>query len=129
MEQERTERLVVGRMADARGERENVMVTMRDGKIAHIASWNDATRPEAGDVDARDALLLPGLVDIHVHGGAGRYVMEGTDESLGAIAVHLARHGVTGFLSTTVTGPKEQEAAAINAAVNRIGTRIGPNSA
>jgi N-acetylglucosamine-6-phosphate deacetylase len=100
-------------MADARGERERVVLTVADGRIVELGSDDDSVRPEPGDIEAREALLLPGFVDIHIHGGAGRYLMEGTADALEAVAVHLARHGVTGFLATTITAPWEQQAQAL----------------
>ena len=106
-------RILVGRMADALGERAGMCVRVADGRIVGLESWNDATTPEPDDLDARDALLVPGFIDIHVHGGVGRYVMEGTADALDTIAVHLASHGVTGFLATTVTGPWAQQAQAL----------------
>ena len=69
--------------------------------------------PQPGDMDARDALLVPGFIDIHVHGGAGRYVMEGTTDALDAIAVHLAsawRHRIPG---DHCDRPWEQQAQAL----------------
>ena len=113
MTQQPTTRILAGRIADALGERENVMVTVEDGRIASLEAITNATHPQPGDVDARDALLVPGFIDIHVHGGAGRYVMEGTQDALQAFARHLARHGVTGFLATTVTAPWEQQVQAL----------------
>jgi N-acetylglucosamine-6-phosphate deacetylase len=56
-------------------------------------------------VDFGDAILAPGLIDIHIHGGAGHDVMEGSDEGLAAIERMLAQHGVTSYCPTTVTGP------------------------
>jgi len=111
-------RILAKKMADAEGVRERVLLSVQDGKIASVDSWNDATRPESFDVDARDALLLPGFLDIHVHGGAGRAVMEGTEDALNAVAVHLARHGVTGFLSTTITAGWDDQLAALRMAAN-----------
>jgi N-acetylglucosamine-6-phosphate deacetylase len=99
-------------MADAQGEREQVAVTMEDGKIAEIAPL-EGLSSAPGDLDARDALLLPGFIDIHVHGGGGRYLMEGTADALEAVAAHLARYGVTGFLSTTITAPWSEQAEAL----------------
>ncbi len=107
-------RILAGRIADAQGEREQMAVTVENGRIAALEPWDAQTRPQPGDIDARDALLLPGFVDIHVHGGAGRYVMEGTDDALDAIAAHLGRHGVTGFLATTITAPWPQQAHALD---------------
>jgi N-acetylglucosamine-6-phosphate deacetylase len=111
--QQQTTRILAGRIVDAQGERENVAVTIADRRIVALENITNALRPRSGDIDARDALLLPGFIDIHVHGGAGRYVMEGTQDAMQAIARHLARHGVTGFLATTVTGPWEQQAQAL----------------
>jgi N-acetylglucosamine-6-phosphate deacetylase len=106
-------RIVAGRVVDARGEREQVLVTVEHGKIAGLEPWSESTRPQPGDVDAREALLAPGFIDIHVHGGAGRYIMEASEEALDAVARHLARYGVTGFLATTITGPWDLQAGAL----------------
>lgn len=108
-------RLIVGKAADARGEREKVAVTLTGGRITEIAPIADV-RPEPGDIEARDGLLLPGFIDIHVHGGAGRYLMDGTAETLDTVAAHLAAFGVTGFLSTTITAPWEEKAQALDVA-------------
>jgi N-acetylglucosamine-6-phosphate deacetylase len=111
-----TVRIRVGRMADVRCERTNVLLTLQGDRIVELSPWNEQTRPAPGDIDARDALLLPGFIDIHVHGGAGRYLMEGTEEAQQVTAAHLARHGVTGFLATTITGPWEQQAQVLETA-------------
>jgi len=51
--------------------------------------------------------ILPGFLDLHVHGGAGRDAMEG-EEAVRALArFHLA-HGTTALLPTTVTAPPEE---------------------
>ena len=47
--------------------------------------------------------LVPGFIDVHIHGGAGRDVMEGTREAIEAISRFLAGHGTTAYLATTVT--------------------------
>lgn len=49
--------------------------------------------------------LSPGFIDIHVHGGVGFDVMDGTEEALISISRGLASFGVTGFLPTTMTAP------------------------
>lgn len=112
---------------DARGERERLMVTVEGGRIASLDTWDNETRPQSGDLDARNSLILPGFLDIHIHGGVGRNVMEATPESLDAISVHLSRHGVTGFLATTITGPLQttQKALAVTAQRMREGSTPG----
>ncbi len=106
-------RILAGRSADARGERAEVVVTVREGRIVELAPWDKSLTPAPGDIEARDGLLLPGFIDIHIHGGAGRYLMEGTAKAQDVVAAHLARRGVTGFLVTTITAPWEEQAQAL----------------
>jgi N-acetylglucosamine-6-phosphate deacetylase len=49
-------------------------------------------------------LILPGFIDLHVHGGGGRDVMEGGDAAA-VIAQRHAAHGTTAMLATTMTAP------------------------
>jgi N-acetylglucosamine-6-phosphate deacetylase len=49
-------------------------------------------------------LILPGFIDLHVHGGGGRDIMEGANAIDTVAAVH-ARHGTTSLLATTMTAP------------------------
>lgn len=51
-----------------------------------------------------DRFILPGFVDLHVHGGGGADCMEGADSVLRLARFH-ARHGTTALLATTVTAP------------------------
>ncbi|HLI48959.1 MAG TPA: N-acetylglucosamine-6-phosphate deacetylase [Chthonomonas sp.] len=106
-------RLLAGKVADALYVRERAMVVLEDGRITEVESWDSATRPEEADIDARRWFLVPGFVDIHVHGGAGRYVMEADEDAMQEVSYHLARHGVTGYLPTTVTGPRERLTAVL----------------
>ena len=82
---------------------------MDSGIIAAVGSRDAVSIPsQARVVDFGDSILTPGLIDIHVHGGAGHDVMEGSDESLAAIERLMVRHGVTSYCPTTVTAPLEQ---------------------
>jgi N-acetylglucosamine-6-phosphate deacetylase len=47
--------------------------------------------------------LVPGFIDVHIHGARGRDVMEGTREAVGVVSRYLALHGTTSYLATTVT--------------------------
>jgi len=49
-------------------------------------------------------LILPGFIDLHVHGGGGHDVMEGGDAAQHIAALHV-RHGTTAMLATTMTAP------------------------
>ncbi len=79
---------------------------IEDGVIAAVGIRDDVRMPGNARVfDFGDAVLAPGLIDIHIHGGAGHDVMEGSDESLAAIERSMAAHGVTSYCPTTVTAP------------------------
>ncbi len=55
--------------------------------------------------DHGDDLICPGLIDVHVHGGAGYDAMDDAPEAMECISGYLAAGGVTGFLATTQTAP------------------------
>jgi N-acetylglucosamine-6-phosphate deacetylase len=60
--------------------------------------------PQPADVELLDAVVVPGFVDIHVHGGGGASFSAGApEEALTAINTHRA-HGTTTMLASTVTG-------------------------
>ncbi len=52
--------------------------------------------------------LVPGLIDLHIHGTKGNDVMDGSVEAIQTISRDLASEGVTGFLATTMTASAEQ---------------------
>lgn len=66
-----------------------------------------------GALDLGDVAIIPGLIDIHIHGREARDVMDADLESLEIISASLARFGVTGFLATTVTSAWDQIIAAL----------------
>ncbi len=72
-------------------------------------------RPAGVDrvLDLGAATLLPGLVDIHVHGGAGFDSLDPEPAALRGMSVHLAQHGVTSFVPTTVTASRTEIDAAV----------------
>ncbi len=82
-----------------------------DGRIAAISGTRISGREAR---DSTQALLLPGFVDLHVHGGGGRDVMEGGDAAAQVARQH-ARHGTTAMLATTMTAPYEDLEQALRA--------------
>ncbi|HEY8358352.1 MAG TPA: N-acetylglucosamine-6-phosphate deacetylase [Ramlibacter sp.] len=81
------------------------------GRIAEIEG---AATSEAQARASGKPLLLPGFIDLHVHGGGGRDVMEGGDAGL-AVARRHAVHGTTALLATTMTAPIEDLELALSA--------------
>jgi N-acetylglucosamine-6-phosphate deacetylase len=55
-----------------------------------------------------DYHLLPGLMDLHIHGIHGKDVMDASEEALQEMSHALAAQGVTGFLATTMTARAAQ---------------------
>ena len=72
-----------------------------DGRIQVISG------DEVDEKRARDSgrpIVMPGFIDLHVHGGEGRDIMEGGDAALAVARCH-ASHGTTSLLATTMTAP------------------------
>lgn len=76
-----------------------------DGRISAI-------KPSA-KADASKT-ILPGFIDLHVHGGGGFDVMDGS-KGLATIARVQARYGTTSFLATTMTAPQDELLAVVKA--------------
>jgi N-acetylglucosamine-6-phosphate deacetylase len=83
-----------------------------DGRIARAEGSALPAGMEPGDGGA--PILIPGFVDLHVHGGGGRDSMEGGD-ALATIAATHARHGTTALLATTMTAPRAEIESALAA--------------
>lgn len=69
-------------------------------------------------IDGKDKnwLLLPGYIDMHIHGSAGHDTMDATQLALHQMARSLVQEGVTGFLATTMT----QSIEAIESALTNV---------
>ena len=80
-----------------------------------------------GRIEAVDDYILPGFIDLHVHGGAGRDIMEGGDAALQVASQH-AQHGTTALLATTMTAPTEDLRASL-AAVGALCREGAPGAA
>lgn len=64
--------------------------------------------PRGRVIDYRDAMLMPGFVDIHVHGwGRGSFAWKGERQSLRAMSRDLVNAGVTSWLATSATLPQD----------------------
>jgi N-acetylglucosamine-6-phosphate deacetylase len=64
--------------------------------------------PPGGMVlDAAGRAVIPGLIDLHVHGAGGADVMDGTPEAVATVSRTLARVGTTAYLGTTFLRPRQ----------------------
>jgi N-acetylglucosamine-6-phosphate deacetylase len=85
----------------------------RDSKIAAIGVQTPPNISGISVIDAQGLTLLPGFIDIHVHGAVGADTMDADPESLRQMSVFFARQGVTGFTPTTLTSSHQQTLAAL----------------
>jgi len=92
------------------------VLEIREGRIASVRAPKPGEVPGPLDVDARDLLVAPGLVDTHVHGGFGLDQMDGNEETIRRHAALLPSRGVTAFLVTPLTAPWPSITAAVRAA-------------
>jgi N-acetylglucosamine-6-phosphate deacetylase len=77
-----------------------------DGRIAAI----EGQRADPARND--EPYILPGFIDLHVHGGGGADVMDG-GEAMTTIARTHARYGTTSLLATTMTAPRDELKAVV----------------
>ena len=91
-------------------------IEIEDGKILRVGK--DLPRKEEDlAVDcAGSYTVVPGFVDVHIHGCAGADTCDATREALEAMAAFLLAHGVTSFCPTTMTTSRETIQAALLAA-------------
>src|SRR5918993_5020037 len=74
-------------------------------RIAAIEGRERVDTPGATIVDVRDHYVVPGFIDVHVHGTLGRDTLDDA-QAIAAIAATLPRYGVTAFCPTSVAcGP------------------------
>ncbi|NOU98404.1 N-acetylglucosamine-6-phosphate deacetylase [Paenibacillus sp. LMG 31456] len=94
---------------------ENGWIHFAEGLIEEIgsgSSFDDSkhrtgtTDEQAEVIDGRKGWVLPGFIDVHVHGGYGYDFMDADSAGLDAITRFHAQHGTATMLATTVTASK-----------------------
>ncbi len=89
------------------------------GELLHegglVLRVQGAPVPESEVRSGQLPIVLPGFVDLHVHGGGGYDTMAGGD-AVAHLARQHARHGTTSLLATTMTAPRAEIEAALRAA-------------
>ncbi len=73
-----------------------------DSKIQGIIPANEVPG-SAQVIDAAGKYIIPGLIDMHIHGYMGEDASDGSYEGLRVMAEGVAKNGVTSFLPTTMT--------------------------
>jgi N-acetylglucosamine-6-phosphate deacetylase len=110
--------LCANRLFTPQQEISDPLVFIEDGIISEVSSRGRREVPKnATEIDVTrhfaEAILAPGFVDIHMHGGAGLDVMRASAADLPRLNEFLTKHGVTGYFPTTVAAPLDQTCAAL----------------
>jgi N-acetylglucosamine-6-phosphate deacetylase len=101
-------------------------LTLSAGRIASIRGIPMDTIAAR---DAKQSIILPGFVDLHVHGGGGHDMMDAGDACETIARMHV-KFGTTAMLATTLTAPREDLVHAFDALATvmraqRAGTAFG----
>lgn len=86
---------------------EDYFMEVKDGVIVGFS------KNEPEEYEYLGAIVAPGLVDTHIHGYAGKDIMNAEEGALNVISKGLLECGVTSFLPTTLTDSKEKTDAAL----------------
>lgn len=83
--------------------------------------------PRAADADFPDAVVVPGFVDMHVHGGGGASYAGALSSDITLAAAFHRRHGTTTTLASLITAAPDEllEAVRVVAEMTRLGTVAG----
>ncbi len=92
-------KIVGGNVYTPAGVKKDATVIVENGRISQITT-DSVEIPEAQTVCAKGLNVVPGGIDLHIHGGGGRDYMEGTPEAFKvAVESHLM-HGTTAIYPT-----------------------------
>ncbi|MDM5314993.1 N-acetylglucosamine-6-phosphate deacetylase [Fictibacillus sp. b24] len=96
-------------------------ITILKGKIKDFGHDVHLGDKEAEVIELPETYhIVPGMIDVHIHGAAGADTMDATFEALETIAKILPQEGTTSFLATTMT----QEQSKIEKALENAGLFI-----
>lgn len=103
--------IINGRILTPQGWLKNGSIILRDSKILEVTNC-DLAVIGANLIDAKGMYVVPGGIEMHVHGGGGRDFQEGTEDAfLTAVEAHV-KHGTTSIFPTlsSSTVPMIEEA-------------------
>lgn len=104
--------LLRGRLLLSNEMLEDGVLAWRDGKILYAGvpeGLPEQIRREAVSMPVPErGLIVPGFIDIHVHGGNGEDFMDASPEVLDKITSFHSTQGTTAMLATSMTAPKKR---------------------
>ncbi|MFJ5751906.1 N-acetylglucosamine-6-phosphate deacetylase [Peribacillus frigoritolerans] len=96
----------------------NGYIKVVDGKIAEVGPASQYKQDDDAKVItlSPDYQVIPGAIDIHIHGASNSDAMDATHDALSTMAKTLPKEGTTSFLATTMTQSTQAiESALLNA--------------
>lgn len=101
--------IVNGKIVSPKGIIEDGAVTVENGVITYVGSTAGIPQDvaELETVDATGKYILPGFIDVHVHGGMLEDFSKPSKAGIDAITKLHASQGTTTMLATTMTMPKD----------------------
>jgi N-acetylglucosamine-6-phosphate deacetylase len=127
--------LLGARLVDARSDIQRSDITVDDALIYAVGAHSgqedgsEPPLPETLSVDAEDAIIMPGFIDVHTHGGGGNNLHTTAVEEIQAYARWAPESGVTSFLIGVVGSPgslPEPQLQAARVAVEQSSTAAEP---
>lgn len=91
-------------------------ILVEDGKIIQITEGE--YQGDLTTIDVKGQHVLPGFIDIHMHGGYGEDAMDASFEGLKHLSESLLSEGTTSFLATTMTQSDDNIIKALKNIVN-----------
>lgn len=103
--------LLYGQVLTPRGIRTDGVLAIQGENIAYAGDVSElpaSLKQAAAEVIHQpDGYIVPGFIDIHVHGGNGEDFMDATKDVLDQITSFHSSQGTTAMLATTMTAPKK----------------------
>jgi N-acetylglucosamine-6-phosphate deacetylase len=93
--------------------RDDILITIAEQVIVDV----EQTTHIPADAERVHGILVPGFIDVHVHGGDGADFMDAHDDATARILRFHARHGTTALAATTLSASRGD----LHAAVETIG--------
>jgi N-acetylglucosamine-6-phosphate deacetylase len=83
----------------------NGNILIRNGKIEYAGQVKPVMNDEKIEIYEMplSSMMIPGMIDLHIHGAAGADAMDASEEALLKMAKVLPAEGTTSFLATTMT--------------------------
>lgn len=102
-------------------------VWISNGKLKRIEPSQvlDKIESDAELIDGNGMWLIPGMIDVHIHGANGHDMMDGTEDSIQEVSRACAATGCTSFLATSVSSTIEDLLNMIRSVKSVIGREHG----